>query len=34
VSDLIKFSGKIRWMAMGEMTAMGEIHGQNLVAHL
>ena len=30
--DLIKFAGKIRGMAVGEMTAMRQIHGQDFVA--
>ena len=31
--DLIKFAGKIRRMSVGEVTTVGEIHRQNLVAH-
>src|SRR5437764_13096634 len=31
--NLIKFSGKVCRMAVGEMTAVGEVHRQNLVAY-
>ena len=31
--NLIKFSGKVCRMPMGEMTAVGEVHRQNLVAY-
>ena len=30
--DVVKFAGEIRRMAVGEMAAVREIHGQNLVA--
>ncbi len=34
LTDLVKFAGKIRGMAVGEMAAVGEVHRQNLVARL
>ena len=32
--DLVEFAGEIRRMAVGEMAAVGEVHGQDLVARL
>ena len=34
VRDLVKFAGEIRRMAVGEMAAVGEIHGEDFVAGL
>ena len=34
MGDLIEFAGEIRRMSVGEMPAVGEIHGQDLVARL
>ena len=32
--DLVKFAGEIRRMAVGEMAAVGEVHGEDFVARL